>query len=303
MIGMLVGAGIGVVGVLFSTLVLRIYGLGLFLGVPLFMGFAAGFVADSDQENPSGPIVATMGSLLLAALALAGFAIEGAICLIMASPLIAVMGVFGSLIGSAWARHCNNRKNTLYSFAMLSFLLVSEVAAPPNAALENAESIVISAPTIAVWDSVVHMGPIPDKPAAPFGWGLAYPICGEIHGAGIGALREGVFSTGTTYERVTDWQPGHRLAFDVLSDPPSMRELSPYPEIHAPHTTGYFKTLDAIFTINALSNGRTLLTLTTHHELDIGPSQYWLMFARWAVHANKQRVLEHFRNQAEHSIM
>ncbi len=303
LIGMLVGAGIGVAGSVFSTLILHTYGIGLFLGVPLFMGFAAGYVADSDEKNPSGPIVATMGSLLLAALALSGFAIEGAICLVMASPLIAAMGAIGGAIGSAWAKHRISRRNTLYSFALLPLMFASESFSPPHAMFESAESIDIAAPPLAVWDSVVHMGPIPDKPAAPFGWGLAYPMRGTLHGSGVGAVREGVFSTGIAYERVTDWQPGHRLAFDVLSDPPSMRELSPYPQVHAPHVQGYFRTRDAIFTIDALPSGKTRLTLTTHHDLDIGPSQYWLMFARWAVHANKARVLTHFRTQAEHTQM
>ena len=161
------------------------------------------------------------------------------------------------------------------------------------------ESIDVAASPAAVWDSIVHMGPIPDAPAAPFRWGLAYPLRGEIHGAGIGAIRVGVFSTGVAYERVTEWAPGRKLSFIVLSDPPSMHELSPYAHVNAPHVRGYFRTRDARFTITPLANGRTRLTLATHHDLDLEPALYWLPMAQWAVHANKVRVLRHFRDQAE----
>jgi hypothetical protein len=115
----------------------------------------------------------------------------------------------------------------------------------------------------------------------------------------VGAIREGVFSTGIAHERVTVWEPGSRLEFIVLSDPPSMRELSPHDHVHAPHVNGYFRTLDARFAITPLANGRTRLSLTTQHELDLGPAYYWLPMAKWAVHANKQRVLQHFARQAE----
>jgi hypothetical protein len=78
-----------------------------------------------------------------------------------------------------------------------------------------------------------------------------------------------------------------------------MHEVSPYERVYAPHVAGYFRTRDALFTITPLENGRTRLTLTTHHDLDLAPAPYWLPFAQWAVNTNKTRVLNHFRQQAE----
>ncbi len=107
------------------------------------------------------------------------------------------------------------------------------------------------------------------------------------------------FSTGVAYERVTEWDRGKRLSFIVLSDPPTLRELSPYRKVNAPHVNGYFRTLDARFTITRLGNGHTRLSLATRHELDLSPAFYWMPIAQWAVHTNKRRVLEHFAHQAE----
>ncbi len=81
-----------------------------------------------------------------------------------------------------------------------------------------------------------------------------------------------------------------------------MRELSPYSHVNAPHENGYFRTLDARFTLTPIANGKTRLTLATRHALDLEPALYWTPMAQWAVHANKVRVLTHFKQQAEAGV-
>jgi len=127
------------------------------------------------------------------------------------------------------------------------------------------------------------MGAIPDAPAMPFRWGLAYPLSGEIFGTGVGSIRRGVFSTGVAYERVTEWVPEEKLSFIVLSDPPTMHELSPYAHVNAPHVSGYFRTIDARFTLARLADGKTRLMLTTRHELELEPALYWSPLAQCRV--------------------
>lgn len=298
--GIYAGVGIAVLGTLVSTLILGTYGLGLFAGVPLIMGFAVAYGANRDGDiGLHRTFSATAASLLLAGAALTGFAIEGAICVALAFPLALGMAMGGAVIGRGWVLRRNYRRGTMRSVWLLPLLLSVELLAPPHAQFESSESIEIAATQMQVWDAVVHMGPIPDRPVAPFSWGLAYPQRGVIRGSGVGAVREGVFSTGVAYERVTVWEPGRRLFFDVLSDPPMMQELSPFAHITAPHTVGYFKTRDARFTITPLANGHSRLTLITMHELDIGPMPYFRPITEWAIHANKRRVLNHFRAQAE----
>jgi hypothetical protein len=241
-------------------------------------------------------------SIGLGALALIGFAFEGVVCLLIASPLIVAMGFVGGMLGRALARSGTRRaRSTLKSVAIIPLLLVGEVVLPPRAEFTSVESIDIAASPTAVWDSIVHMGPIPDPPPAPFRWGLAYPMRGRIYGSGVGAIRQGIFSTGVAYERVTDWEPGRKLSFVVLSDAPTMREMSPYAHVNAPHVLGYFHTVDAQFTMAPLADGKTRLTLATRHELDLEPALYWVPIAEWATHANKVRVLDHFKQQAEAS--
>lgn len=299
--GLLAGVGLTVLVVAFSVLLLGTYGYTLFLAAPFVIALVIGYIANRpEQASRLGTAGLVSSAFLLGGLALIGFAFEGLICLVMASPLIALMGWIGALTGRSLAGMGRpGRGTTLASVAVLPILLAGEALAPPRADFESVESIEIAAPPAAVWDSVVHMGPIPGAPAAPFRWGLAYPMRGEIQGEGVGAIRRGVFSTGVAYERVTAWEPGKRLDFIVLSDPPSLKELSPYEQVNAPHMNGYFRTRDARFSITPLPGGRSRLTLATHHDLDLAPAAYWTPMAQWAVHANKQRVLNHFRRQAE----
>ncbi len=303
-LGLLMGVGLIVLVVAFSALLLGTYGYALFMGSPLLIALVVGYIASRPEETTrSRTFGLVSAAFLLGGVALIGFAFEGVICLVMATPLIALMGWIGALIGRALAGMGRpGRGTTLASVAVLPILLVGEALAPPRADFESVESIEIAAPPAAVWDSVVHMGPIPGAPAAPFRWGLAYPMRGEIQGEGVGAIRRGVFSTGVAYERVVAWEPGKRLDFIVLSDPPSLKELSPYEQVNAPHMNGYFRTRDARFSITPLPGGRSRLTLATHHDLDLAPAAYWTPMAQWAVHANKQRVLNHFRRQAEDGL-
>lgn len=301
--GMLAGAALSVGAVAFSTLVLHLYGYGLFVASPFVIGLTTAYIANRRGDvGGNRTLFLVLCGLGLGGLALLGLAFEGVICLVIASPLIAAMGVVGGLLGRALARQGTRRRGgSLMSVAVVPLLMIAEVALPPKAGFENVASVEVAAPPAAVWDAIVHMGPIPDAPPAPFRWGLAYPMRGEILGDGVGAIRRGVFSTGVAYEKVTEWEPERKLSFIVLSDPPTMREFSPYQHVNAPHQIGYFKTLDARFTITPLADGRTRLSLATRHELDLEPALYWTPFAVWATQANKARVLRHFRQQAEAS--
>jgi hypothetical protein len=300
--GVVTGSLLTLALVLLSTLIFHAYGFGLFIASPFIVGCVTAYLGNRPADIGSGSTARlVLGACFLGGVALMAVAVEGLICLVMAAPLIAAMAWLGGLVGRAIAlkKPAGTPGRTAASIVALPLLFAIDQIAPPNASFESIESIEVSASDHAVWDAVVHMGPIPAPPIAPFRWGLAYPMSGTIRGSGIGAIREGVFSTGVAYERVTEWEPDKRLSFIVLSDPPTMRELSPYSNVHAPHLNGYFRTLDARFTITPLANGRTQLSLATRHELSLSPALYWLPMAKWAVHANKTRVLAHFARQAE----
>jgi hypothetical protein len=285
-----------------SALVFRKYGSLLFLASPFLVGFVTAFIGNRHGDvGPKATTRLVWAACFLGGVGLLAIAIEGIVCLAMASPLIAIFAWLGGLAGRAVALKGpgGGRRGTAMSVALLPLFLAFDLVAPPRVAFENVESIEVAASDRAVWEAIVHMGSIAKPPAALFRWGLAYPMGGTLHAEGVGAIREGMFSTGVSYERVTEWEPGRRLSFIVLDDPPTMSELSPYRNVNAPHVDGYFRTVDTRLTITPLANGNMRLSSATAHELHLRPAFYWLPIAKWAIHKNKMRVLAHIAQQAE----
>ena len=298
--GALWGLGIALAAEFVFTLAFGEYGIALFAGSPFVVGLIAAYFAERDGHPH--PFVAAQNALVLASAVLFGFAFEGLFCLVIAYPLATVAALIGSAAGVPLARWRTRSATALSSIALLPLLLIAETAAPPLAEFRDVRSVEVAAAPASVWEAIVNMGTIREAPAAPFGWGLAYPVAGRIDGTGIGAVRLGVFSTGIAYERVTRWEPGRELWFDVLSDPPMMRETNPFGPVRSPHLEGYFATRTAHFTLTPLPGGRTKLTLATDHALMLGPTTYFEPLARWTVAENKRRVLQHFKSRAERSV-
>jgi len=300
LLGVGAGLSLSIAAVAATAFVTKSYGYSLFVATPFVVGLITAYLVNRQEQRTVGETLRlVLASLLLGALALLALALEGAICLILASPLIAGIGAIGAIVGRSLADIRRAPPAALGCVAFLPLLMLGEAFVPPRAHFQSVESVVVNAAPEDVWRAITHMGEINEPPKAPFGWGLAYPVRGDIDGEGVGAIRRGEFSTGTAFERVTIWTPNVRLRFDVLSNPPMLRELSPYAHVHAPHMTSAFRTLDADFSITPLANGQTRLTLATHHELQLEPGLYWVSIAQWAVRTNKERVLHHFRRLAE----
>ena len=190
-------------------------------------------------------------------------------------------------------------RQTLSSVAVLPIVLVGEFLFAPMAPFETRNTIVIDAPPARVWEAIVKMERIDGPPPVGADLGIAYPLGATIVGEGVGATRFGAFSTGTAVERVTEWETGRKLAFAVLNDVPSMRELSPYTDLHTPHSIGYFATKETSFELIPGESGGTQLIERTSHILKLEPVLYWLPLASVMIDQNNARVLAWIKYQAE----
>lgn len=302
-LGLLSGMGIMVAAAGLGALVFKSYGLSLFLGAPFLVGFTTACLTARSGGRFGQSIADFSLALFLAGLILLGTAIEGVICLAMAAPFAWVMALVGALAGHGVGKlGRGGRGSGRMAVMLLPMMFMVEAAAPRTAAFNDSRSVIVDAPADVVWAQVLNMKEIAAPPSLPFRLGVAYPVRGVVVGEGVGAMRYGYFSTGKATERITDWRPGRVLAFDILSEPASIREMSPYGPIQTPHSDGYFRSVDARIGLEPLSDGRTRLTLTTNHEMDLQPAAYWLPMARWIVRENKARVLRQMKAQAEESV-
>jgi uncharacterized membrane protein YhaH (DUF805 family) len=298
--GVLAGIGLTVFAVAVGALVFGTYGYGMFVAMPFVVGATTGYFANRQVDiGDSRTIGLVSWATVLSGLALVATALEGAACIVMAAPLGIPVAIVGGMMGRAIALRNRRPAQTLSAVALLPLIFALEAVLPPMAAFDTVETMTVDAPPGRVWDAIVHMARIDAPLALPFRLGVAYPLGGEIVGEGVGAVRRGEFSTGTAIEQVTEWVADRKLAFTVVNDVPAMRELSPYAHVHAPHVIGYFRTTLTSFELVSLSDGRTEIIERTSHQLRLDPVFYWLPLARWIVHENNARVLDHIRRQAE----
>ncbi len=302
--GVIAGIGITLFAVAVGALVFRSYGFGMFVISPFVVGATTGYFANRHGEiDASRSVHLVLCATALGGIALIGFALEGAVCIVMAAPLGVVAALAGGALGRGIALSTKRSPaETVSAVALLPLVFALESAFPPTASFDTSENIVVEAPPELVWRAIVQMAPMDAPPALPFRLGVAYPLGGEIIGKGVGAVRRGEFSTGTAIEQVTEWIAQRKLTFVVLNDVPSMRELSPYQHVHAPHVVGYFRTTSTSFELLPQPGGQTQIVERTSHELKLDPVFYWLPLARWMVHENNARVLAHIRGQAGRSF-
>ncbi|MBA3516394.1 MAG: hypothetical protein H0T75_01795 [Rhizobiales bacterium] len=302
--GLVAGTGLTLLAVAVGTLVFGVYGFGLFVVSPLVVGAMTAFFANRNGDLGGG----RTAKLVALATALGGIslvltAVEGVVCIVLASPLGLGAALVGGLLGRAVALAGKRpAKQMLPAVGLLPVVFALESVLPATTTFDTHQTVVVDASPAVVWQSILRMDLTDEPPGLPFQLGVAYPLRGDVAGEGVGALRRGEFSTGTAVERVTEWVPEHKLAFVVVSDIPALRELSPYEHVHAPHAIGYFSTTYTSFELVDRGAGRTEVIERSAHRLDLDPVLYWLPMARWIVHQNNRRVLAHVKRQAERSF-
>ncbi|WP_162806771.1 hypothetical protein [Sphingosinicella terrae] len=301
--GLLAGIAIIVLGVFVSALAFGAYGWGLFVLAPFTVGLTTAYLANRsepiDFPTTTGLV---MAAAALGSLALILHALEGLACLILAAPLASLMAFIGGGLGWSMAQATRRRRKPLLAVAFLPAVFALEAAVPPAAAIATDRSIEIDAPPAAVWRALTSEEPVRPPPGLPAQAGFAYPLSGRIISGRAGGERVGLFSTGPARERITLWEPGHRLAFIVVEQPAAMEEMSPYRRVHAPHVEGYFENVETSFELEALPGGRSRLTARASTVLRIDPIPYWEPIAHWAIRSNLARVLEDYRLKAEGAV-
>jgi len=237
-------------------------------------------------------------------LALLLFAVEGLICVLMASPLLLLAVWLGSYLGFKSSNsNYTNPKNTsiLLLFLSLGFMSFDYINKPKNL-IPVRTKVIVNAPIGNVWNNVVRF----DKINEPVDWifqtGISYPTDATIVGKGVGAIRYCNFTTGSFVEPITTWNEPNLLQFDVKEQPIPMNEFNPFWEVHPPHLDGYFKSYKGQFKLTKINDNQTELEGTTFYKVDINPEIYWKTWSNFIVHRIHKRVLNHIKKESELNI-
>jgi hypothetical protein len=299
---------LGTVCVSLSVRVAGLYGLTLFVGLPVIVGAVASLVYSYKVSLTSSwqaaKLSVVVGSVLCGGLLLLGS--EGALCILMALPLALPLAMFGGIAGYALLRAMTRHRSAFAAPLLLccSFPLGLGVewgrkSEPPLRSVTT--EIEMSGSPQQVWDTLIAFAPITTPPQGWFRFGIAYPIGAKIVGRGVGAVRYCQFSTGSFVEPITLWDESRLLAFDVTETPVPMRELSFYANLDPPHLHGIFQSRKGEFRLIALPHGNVRLVGTTWYQHDLWPAAYWGPISDRLIHQIHQRVLSHIQGQVENS--
>ena len=285
-----------------SIFILGDYGWTVFITVPFLMGFIPPYIVGRTQEirlKESYKMgFSTLGLVLLALLL---FAIEGLICIAMASPILVAFVWLGAYIGyKANAGNWINPTNSALMMILLCGLSMSfDTINETNRLIPVNTKIIVNAPIENVWEHVVTFNKIDSPQDWIFRTGISSPTDATIKGKGIGAVRYCNFTTGSFVEPITTWDEPELLQFDVIEQPIPMNEFNPFWDIHPPHLEGYFVSKKGQFKLKRLSKNKTELEGTTWYKLDILPQAYWRLWSDFVIHKIHKRVLNHIKSSAE----
>lgn len=295
-------ATVGLGCVAFIVWGLKDYGWSLFLALPFVVSFLAAFCY-SYRRAVKLHVAYRMAALstLLLGVAILFSAIDGLICLLMALPLALGISAIGALAGwqAGRMRKSDGAKLPLLAVGLVPLLATLEHATQPSPELRMVTTrVAIAATPARVWPAVIAFPQITEPAGGIFRLGIAYPIEARIEGAGVGAVRHCVFSTGSFVEPITAWEAPWRLAFDVTAQPEPMRELSIYQHVDAPHLHGFMVSERGQFRLLE-EQGRTVLEGTTWYRHDLAPGWYWGPVTDTIIHHIHDRVLTHIRRTVE----
>jgi len=304
--GAILSALFGALSVFLIANHLEAYGWSLFVALPILLGFLTTLIHNHHAPRPPREsFLAVLAALALLGGLLLAMAIEGMICLLMASPIAVIEAVVGSALAQAllsqrWTGRLQGGRLFSAGFLLLPLAVTVELAVrPPPEVRPVSTEVTIAAPPEVVWRHVVSFSDLPPPADWIFRTGIAYPIRARLEGRGVGAVRYCEFSTGPFVEPIEVWDEPRRLAFSVSAYPAPMKEWSPYRHIHPPHLDGFLVSRRGQFELFPTATGGTRLVGTTWYQHGLSPDAYWRLWSDAILHRIHARVLEHIRTLAE----
>ncbi|HTQ80774.1 MAG TPA: hypothetical protein VMM92_12315 [Thermoanaerobaculia bacterium] len=282
----------------------------LFL-VPLVLGFLTVYLGE--REEPAGPgwgwarrLVVPWASSLLALASALALAWEGLICVFLWIPLFLLMSSLGGLIAGLVRKYGSPRGNQPFvlAFALLlpfAFAPLEHRLPVPEELRQVDTSIEIDAPVETVWkniERVPRIGPAEHRFSLFHAIGFPRPVEATLLGAGVGAVRHASFEHGVLFiETITDWRPGHSLAFSIRADTASIPKstLDEHVTVGGP----FFDVLTGRYEIEPVAPGRVILHLSSTHRLSTHFNAYSGLWTSFIMRDVQEYILEILKRRCE----
>lgn len=259
---------------------------GVFI-VPYLIGFCAAIPWRS-QRDPNRSVLGfsfllTLGCCLGAALVLR----EGAVCLVMAFPILWLGVALGVMTSFTFAEKGGRLQFSIIPALMVA--LVVDARTPGEKASVVVDEIVIQAPPAKVFPYVVQFPEITSPPSHLLNR-IGLPAAKQTTSEGpfVGAKRACIFSNGLVFpEQITELEAGKRLTFIVTEQP------------NDPELFGHFILHKGQFDLHDNGDGTTTLAGTSWYTLRVRPIWYFNLWSKDIIRDVHLRVMNHIKTLAE----
>jgi len=269
------------------------------LGFLFLVPMAIGYLTVRAVENPSRlfRLLGPWASCVLVVLTAWLVGAEGAICIVMALPVMLAFSTIGGLIA---ASRIGRAPAALPMLALLPYVVMplEHGRSSPVKIVSTVTSIDIDAPPATVWPLVISVDSITpsERRTALFSViGFPEPIAATLDHPGLGGVRTATFEHGIVFrESIVDWQPERRLRFTIAPDSIPATTLDPHVTIGGP----YFDVLTGTYDLAPVGN-RTRLTLTSEHRVSTRFNVYAGWWANRIMRSIQSNILNVLRDRAE----
>jgi hypothetical protein len=278
-----------------------------FLGlVPLGLGAVPLLFEDLDQvKNYAFILLIPWLSLLGLFVLLFATLQEGALCfVVLGFPFfgLALVGTLIATIVRAIIIRRDKRKAVGAAMMLLPFLVVGleQRYLVREEKVTVTSSVIVDAPAEQVFDRLAEVETIGDEEYDAGLWtrlGVPRPIRATVDRKGLGGKRKGVFTDGLEFQEVIEvYERPRRMGFSIAVDPRSLRENST--ERHALEG-GYFRFVDAAYTIQPEPDGRVRLVLSSTYAAKSSVNAYGELWATAIIGDFQDRVLSIIKRRCE----
>ncbi|MFT3765488.1 MAG: SRPBCC family protein [Minicystis sp.] len=274
--------------------------------VPLAIGAIPLLISDLDQIRSYVFILFVPWITILAVFAvLAAVLREGVLCLLVLGAPFYLSAMLGTLIATiirAIMIRREKRKAAAAALMLLPFLLagVEQRYLVREAQVTVGSSTVIDAPAALVFDRLAEVPTMRDDEYQPGLFnklGVPRPIRATVDRKAEGGHRTGEFTRGLTFqETITTYDAPRRMTFDIAVDPRAL--LPGSTERHALEG-GYFRFVDATYTLDPVGDGRVKLTLSSRYVARSSVNAYGKLWADAILGDFQDRVLAVIKRRCE----
>jgi hypothetical protein len=278
------------------------YGYGLYLGVPVSIGFIIGFLSKKRSRVLIVLLQIVLATLFLCAV-LFIMGVEGILCLVMIIGPLFVMIMVGFGLGRLLLAAVARNRNYIIIFFVINpaCLAVDTQLEPVFHTIQT--SMKVNATREATWNVLTHRVSFGKDQSFFFKNGVNYPLDMELVTKNDSSFLRCNLRNGSTDLYVNKLDTGRILRFTSLSPVAPMKELTLYDSINTPHTNSeYFKHLYGQIEIQETEGSSVRLVATSYFSYKLAPAFYWNWWGDYLVRTMHRHVLQAVKEQSERRL-